>query len=478
MAFTIPTAKALAAQFLAAIEARLNQTTPPVARAFNRTLSAALAMFGAGVYKFTADRSIQSLALTATGEDLDKIGSNYGVTRKPAIAAILELELVATNGTVIPEGTVFSSASNGETYTTIAEVTAAVMDLAILNVVASTPGDGGNLNNTEILDIGAPIVGAASTAEVTDTLTYGAAAESDSDYRRRVLTRIRAEGGGGNAADYREWGEEVEDAARVFPYSGKPITFTATELFEVDGSDPYTITYDGADPSFSFLDMGLTDECVIIISGCSVGANNISTEILNVTDMVITVAGPLTTLTPSESFTITNESLPGDRTVYVESEASPDVCPPATLADVREHLLTDPETGLSRMPVGLTDDRLYVESIYRTLITVYVVGLDVAADVLAEVEAKIETAITDYVARVCCFVGGLDYPGDRVDTVSKGSLGTVVQGVIRGYGGSIEYVTFEIDSVEMDVYQLSQGELLGLVGGTPIVFVDSYPPGP
>ena len=47
--------------------------------------------------------------------------------------------------------------------------------------------------------------------------------ETDDAYRRRILDEIRTVGGGGNSADYRRWGEEVDGVARVFPYSGKPV---------------------------------------------------------------------------------------------------------------------------------------------------------------------------------------------------------------------------------------------------------------
>lgn len=480
MAFTIPTAKQLATTFLSALEARIAQTTPPVARAFNRVLSVALAMFGVGVYKYVADRALQALALTATSDGLDTIGTNYGVTRRPAVSAVLEAEIVATLGVIIPAGTIFSSVSTNEEYTTTAEAVSTGV-VAVLNVQAATPGDSGNLAIGEALLIGTPIVGANATAyiapcyEVDAVVTAGEDRELDTDYRRRVLTRIRAAGGGGNSADYRAWGEDVADVARVFPYSGKPIIYTATEDFSIDGTDPYIITYEGADPAFSFFDLGFHDLGFVTISGCGANpGNNITTQIIIVTDTDLTVAGPLTT-TATEEMTLVNESLPGDRTVYVESEADPDDCPAATLTAVREALLTDPETGLSRMPLGLTEERLYVESTYRTDAQVWVIGLDVPAEVLAEVQSKIETAIEDYVARLCCFVGGLDYPGDRVDTVSKGSLGSVVQGVVRGYGGSIEYVTFEIDAVEQNAYQLSQGELLGLVDVDPVIFDTVYP---
>jgi hypothetical protein len=475
MAFTIPTAKQLAAQFLAAIEVRINQTTPPVARAFNRVLSVALAMFGTGVYKYVGDRSLQSLALTATGADLETIGNNYGVYVDPAVAAVLELHLTAAPGTLVSSGTTFTSDSTGETYTSMVDVTADGASDAILNVIASTPGADGNLTTGEILSIVVPLAGAAATATVTasDQPVVGEDRETETDYRRRVLTRIRAAGGGGNAADYRLWGEAVADVARVFPYSGKPVTFFASDDFSIadtGGGSPYVITSEG---SADFEALGFAVGDVVTISGCdAVPADNISTEILGVTTAELTVVGPLTDCA-TEAMTLRNESLPGDRTVYVESISDPDDCPVGTLANVRIALNTDPETGIARMPLGLVDDRLYVESTYRTLALAFVVGLDVDAAIETAVKAKIDAALVDYTDRVCCHVGGLDFPADRTDTISRSTLSNVVQGILRGVGGSCDYVAFTVDGTDRTSYQLAQGELFAFRGATTYVTV--YP---
>jgi hypothetical protein len=468
MAFTIPTTKELAAQFLAAIESQLNQTTPPVARAFNRVLSAVLGLFGSGVHKHVADRALQCLALTATREGLDLIGANYGVARKAAVATVLEVTLPATAGTLIPSGTVFTSDDTGETYTTLADVTADAFGVALLSVVAATVGESGNLSVGDALSIGTQIAGADSTGYVTDTVAtdglvvIGLDAETDATYRRRVLTRIRAAGGGGNAADYRTWGEAVDDVARVFPYSGKPVTFTATGNWDFDdggGAGPYTITYAGEDPAFDFEALGFHQFGTVTVAGSA--GNNGSFGIVTVTTDVLTVLGPLVNAL-ADPATLINESLPGDRVVYVESASKPTACPSGTLDAVRAALLTDPETGLSRMPLGLVEERLYVESAIPVSLGVEITGLDVDPSIDAEVKAKILAAVTDYFARCSCFVGGLDYAGDRTDTISAATLGAVIQGVLRRYGAAIESVTMDAG----DIYQLGEGELPYLSGVT------------
>ena len=124
MSLTIPTTKELKEQNLANLESNINQTSPLADKAFLRVLAAMEALQNTPLYKYAVERSLQNLALTASGDDLDKIGSEYGVNRKPAEAAQLEIDLPATDGTIIPATTSFIGDSNGERYYPDASATA------------------------------------------------------------------------------------------------------------------------------------------------------------------------------------------------------------------------------------------------------------------------------------------------------------------------------------------------------------------
>ena len=102
MAFKVPTHKELYDQFIANFESNLNQTVPGNSKSFLKVESAIEASLLTGLYKFAAERALQALALTATDGDLDKIGSNYGLTRKNAESAQFTISLPATDGTIIP----------------------------------------------------------------------------------------------------------------------------------------------------------------------------------------------------------------------------------------------------------------------------------------------------------------------------------------------------------------------------------------
>lgn len=221
MAFNIPTTQELKDINLANLESALNQNAPLAEKAFLRVLSAVLALEQTGAYKFAAERAMQTLALTATGSDLDNIGLEFGVVRKAAEAAVLEISLPAQNGTVIPATVDFTGDANGVRYLPNSSSIAAG-GFAIIDVTATETGVIGNLNIGDTLTIGTQIPGAEIVATVTQVLNTGAEEESEDAYRERVLFEIRTVSGGSNATDHKEWAEEVAGVERAYPYSGKP----------------------------------------------------------------------------------------------------------------------------------------------------------------------------------------------------------------------------------------------------------------
>lgn len=221
MALTIPTTKEIKELNLAVLELALNQTSPLNEKAFLRVLAAMEAQAYTGIYKLIAERTLQNLALTATGSDLDRIGQEYGVIRKPAEAAVLTISLPATNGTVIPATIDYVGDSNSVRYFPATSVIAAG-GAAVSDVTAETLGVIGNLNVSDTLTIGTQVAGATTVATVTVILNIGAEEETDDVYRERVLNAIRSTTGGGNAADHKIWSEEVAGVKQAYPYSGTP----------------------------------------------------------------------------------------------------------------------------------------------------------------------------------------------------------------------------------------------------------------
>ncbi|MEE8206715.1 MAG: baseplate J/gp47 family protein [Nitrospinaceae bacterium] len=222
----IPTTQEIVDQNIARFEAQLGQITPVNDKAFLRVLAVEEAVLLTSLFKFGVDSAKQILATTASGAGLDLLGSEYGVSRKVAVATVLTISLPGTNGTIIPTTVDFVGESNGVRYSVDAPATVAG-GFAVISVTARTSGVIGNLNNGETLSIGTQIAGAETIATVTTTTTTGADEETDENYRIRVLDVIRAPGGGGNAADYRNWAQEVAGVKRAYPYAGKPAALLA-----------------------------------------------------------------------------------------------------------------------------------------------------------------------------------------------------------------------------------------------------------
>jgi hypothetical protein len=222
MPLTIPTTQQLKDNNLANLEGQLGQTSPLADKAFLRVLAAMEALQATGHYKYATERSLQNLALTATGTDLDKLGSEIGIIRKPGEAAILTISLPAITGTVIPAGVDYIGDSNGVRYFPASSVVAAA-GVAISTVTAEIIGVNGNLLVGDTMSISSQVPGAETVATVTVIDNIGAETETDEAYRQRVLFGLRTTKGGGNATDHKKWAEEVAGVFKAFPYAGKPI---------------------------------------------------------------------------------------------------------------------------------------------------------------------------------------------------------------------------------------------------------------
>jgi hypothetical protein len=364
MSLNIPATQEQADQNIARFESALGQNAPIATKAFLRVLGILEASQYTTLYKFAIERAKQNLALTATGDDLDLIGEEYGVIRKAAEAAVLTISLPAINGTVIPATVDFLGVANGVRYFPNSSVVAAG-GFAVLDVTSEEVGIAGNLQVSDELTIGTQIAGAESTAAVIVIVNTGAEQESDEEYRVRVLDEIRSEGGGGNSFDYRRWSQEVAGVVRAFPYGGQP---------------------------------------------------------------------PL-------------PGTPPDRTVYIEVSTTIDpdgLAPSSILTEVRDTITIDPDTGLTRQPLGLTDGTLFVLSITRSSFYVRITDLIVDASVEAETKDEIETALTNYFLALQPFVDGLDFEGDKNDIITALTISDIVQDIIAARGGSATKVEFGI----------------------------------
>lgn len=251
MADFIPILKSLFQQFLTNYESKINQTSPLADVAFLKVIASEEAAVATGIYKLITEAVLQNLALTATGDDLDKILPR--LPRKPAEAFRATITIPAEDGTIFPVSRGYIGDSNSIRYAADAEVVASG-GLATINVQAEIEGDSQSLGNLDVGDtmsIEAPLAGASTTATITVILNIGADKETDESYRPRVLAGLRIQAGGGNIAQYREWAEKVSGVFRAYPisgrpaYAGTPVPGDRTLYIECD----FSIDPDGIPPS-------------------------------------------------------------------------------------------------------------------------------------------------------------------------------------------------------------------------------------
>lgn len=152
---------------------------------------------------------------TAVGEYLDRAVAAFGVTRKPASAAVRKM---VTSGAV-PIGSRWGL--NSLVYI----VTRELVSGTEYEAECETSGDIGNQYSGSVQPI-SNIAGV--TAELTDIITVGTDEESDKALRERYLQKVRLPATSGNAYHYKLWALEVPGVgdARVFPLDNGPGTVT------------------------------------------------------------------------------------------------------------------------------------------------------------------------------------------------------------------------------------------------------------
>lgn len=144
----------------------------------------------------------QTYLLTATGENLDRKGAEYGVTREVATQAKRLGKLVDTNNNLvnIPINSRFTVPKSNNTITYyISEY----QSTGIPVFICEQTGTQGNEYIGELLPLFS--ISNLKTAEISGILTPAQDKEDDDSYRQRIITRLNQKGFGGNIQDYKDY---------------------------------------------------------------------------------------------------------------------------------------------------------------------------------------------------------------------------------------------------------------------------------
>jgi len=218
----IPTTEEINDRIISDIESSIGQSTPLLAKAFNRVLAFALAGVFTILYKFGQWAIKQIFTITQDDDSLELKGNQYNIARKDATAAELTASFTGDNGINIPAGQQFRGDSNGLLYSVQSTETIAG-GTASANVLCLTSGENSNLVNGSTLTILQPIAGLDNQATISATVTEGEDQESTEDYRARISEREKTPPQGGALIDYILWAKEVAGITRAFAWGHREV---------------------------------------------------------------------------------------------------------------------------------------------------------------------------------------------------------------------------------------------------------------
>ena len=130
---------------------------------------------------------------TATGDELDKKGADFGLTRKAAVAAIGSVDITVSGATTIPAGSLFAAPAlttrDEVQFETLSALTPGSAGSYSVAVRCTQTGVVGNLAAGQITKIVNPIANVTAVTNPGAT-TLGAAQEDDDTFRARIRRTI------------------------------------------------------------------------------------------------------------------------------------------------------------------------------------------------------------------------------------------------------------------------------------------------
>jgi uncharacterized phage protein gp47/JayE len=155
----------------------------------------------AAFFKFVVE---QAFALLASGEYLDKMAADFGISRAPAVPATVTLLFTGNPGGEIPAGTRAAVQGTSIIFATDEDAVISIGGTVSVAATCITAGEAGNIPNgvvTLMVDYVAPV----ATVDNPAPATGGVDAESDDTLRSRILFFKRNPERGGTATDYQRW---------------------------------------------------------------------------------------------------------------------------------------------------------------------------------------------------------------------------------------------------------------------------------
>ncbi|MEG1884845.1 MAG: baseplate J/gp47 family protein [Alistipes sp.] len=230
------TTKEISDNIIAQMDATFGSSMP---KSFTRVISKVLAGIFVILYKYCGFIFLQLFVSTASMRPTEINGK----TVTPLIEwgrligagdpfAATQAELIVrltteTLGAVIPAASQLVHVASGVTYITTQAVTlgSSTTDVEVIAVSDPSGGGGagtiGNLPTGASLSFANPLAGVARIASVVSQTVTGANAETEAQYRARVISRFQLRPQGGAYVDYKLWAESTIGVLRAYPYTSE-----------------------------------------------------------------------------------------------------------------------------------------------------------------------------------------------------------------------------------------------------------------
>ncbi len=230
---TIPTLTEINTATIADIEARFGTPVSMVGKSFLRIWAGVIS--GTSYLMYIALAKVQKNIFvdTCDYETLVRFGRvKLGRNPFPATAGIYNVEVTGTIGAVIPVSSTFKSdddsANPGNLFIVDSTITLAA-STQIIQVRSLSSGIETKLEVGNTLTATAPIALVNSQCVVDEEITAPLSAETEDEYRSKVLNAFRLEPQGGAGADYRLWSADVQEVKNSYPFAAAG--FTEVNLF-------------------------------------------------------------------------------------------------------------------------------------------------------------------------------------------------------------------------------------------------------
>lgn len=195
------------------INSRLTMTANLLEGGFSQDIIGSVAYELANIKETELDKiADRCFVKTATGDDLDRVGADYGLPRRESVAAIVYLQIEGEQFAVINNQV--KAIYNNLVYTVQEYKKINSSGVATVKAQCETVGTIGNVPAETITQFVTQYAGLTSVTNPEPAFD-GFDREDDEIYRQRILDYLAEDATNANEAQYNKWAREVEGVEKA-----------------------------------------------------------------------------------------------------------------------------------------------------------------------------------------------------------------------------------------------------------------------